>query len=182
MRLPLVYHPAYSCAWPSNHRFPMWKFADLHAHLSSIGLATPENTHRPREDPPHEWFTAVHDPDYYHAFLDGALGEHREEDERERGPRALLVLVAALRFCDHLAREHRRYRGAHPSSRVALCAEGDDRREDEAADVDLPLLHLDGGHCGGWKIAARTPKMLRFSELCDAGDAGTAAGVWAVRG
>lgn len=70
---PFVYHPSYSCAWPSAHRFPMWKFKDLHSTLSSLGLVTPSNLHMPRSDPPHEWFTAVHDPDYYEAFLEGAL-------------------------------------------------------------------------------------------------------------
>ena len=35
--MPLVYHPAYSCPWPSNHRFPMGKFADLHRVLRNLG-------------------------------------------------------------------------------------------------------------------------------------------------
>ena len=76
--LPLVYHPAYSCPWPAQHRFPMWKFADLHAHLSSIGLANQRSLHTPSEHPPHEWFEAVHEPSYYRDFLNGALGEKAE--------------------------------------------------------------------------------------------------------
>jgi hypothetical protein len=32
---PCVYHPDYSCAWPEKHRFPMWKFRDLHAVLTA---------------------------------------------------------------------------------------------------------------------------------------------------
>lgn len=51
----------------------MWKFADLHRHLTGLGLATAANMHVPREDPPHEWFEAVHDSEYYRAFLNGAL-------------------------------------------------------------------------------------------------------------
>jgi len=79
MRLvPLVYHPAYSCAWPRSHRFPMWKFADLYEHLSRMGVATADNVHRPLDNPPHEWFEAVHDRGYYRAFLDGQLGAEQE--------------------------------------------------------------------------------------------------------
>ena len=70
---PFVYHPSYSCPWPAAHRFPMWKFSDLHSHLCELGLVTPQNIHRPRDDPPHEWFTAVHDAEYYNAFLTGGL-------------------------------------------------------------------------------------------------------------
>ena len=78
MRLPLVYHPHYSCPWPSTHRFPMWKFADLHTHLRGIGLATDENVHAPVDEPPHEWFEAVHEQSYYRSFLAGELGETAE--------------------------------------------------------------------------------------------------------
>ena len=56
----------------------MWKFADLHAHLTRLGIATPRSIHRPRDDPPHEWFEDVHDAPYYRAFLAGALGEKAE--------------------------------------------------------------------------------------------------------
>ena len=76
--LPLIYHPSYSCAWPASHRFPMWKFRDLHTHLSAIGLVTAEAVHTPIDSPPHEWFEAVHEPAYYRAFLNGELGEKAE--------------------------------------------------------------------------------------------------------
>ena len=69
----------------------MRKFADLYAHLSSIGLATPANVHRPTDEPPHSWFEAVHDGAYYHAFLTGELGAEQErrigfKEEARRAP------------------------------------------------------------------------------------------------
>ena len=76
--LPLVYHPSYSCPWPANHRFPMWKFSDLYSHLRGLGIATDKNIHAPNPSPPHEWFEAVHDSNYYHSFLAGNLGEAAE--------------------------------------------------------------------------------------------------------
>lgn len=36
--LPIVYHANYSCAFPENHRFVMRKFADLYAHVNTLGL------------------------------------------------------------------------------------------------------------------------------------------------
>lgn len=77
MRLPLVYHPAYSCPWPAAHRFPMGKFSDLYAHLRMSGIATAENMHTPAE-PPAAWFTAVHKASYYDRFIGGALGAAQE--------------------------------------------------------------------------------------------------------
>ena len=76
--LPLVYHPSYSCAWPAAHRFPMWKFADLFAHLTNIGIASEANVHRPAETLPHDAVEAVHCPDYYQSFIGGTLGEKAE--------------------------------------------------------------------------------------------------------
>ena len=89
--LPLVYHPAYSCPWPSSHRFPMGKFADLHRVLRNLGLATADTIHKPTESPPHEWFENVHDRSYYRAFLAGNLGEAQERrigfrEETRRSP------------------------------------------------------------------------------------------------
>lgn len=70
----MVYHPRFSFEpWPAMHRFRMSKFADLHAHLLSTGIATAEQIHRPIDDPPDEWFTAVHDADYYYSFVDGTI-------------------------------------------------------------------------------------------------------------
>ena len=56
----------------------MWKFSDLHRVLRKVGLANSETIHRPLDDPPHDWFEAVHDPAYYRSFLAGQLGEKQE--------------------------------------------------------------------------------------------------------
>lgn len=55
----------------------MWKFARLHEQLTAFGLITPANLHTPTS-PPHAWFTAVHDADYYSDFMNGELGAPRE--------------------------------------------------------------------------------------------------------
>lgn len=49
MQIPLVTHPHYSYAFPARHRFPMEKFALLHAYLQKKGIATPSNSFRPGE-------------------------------------------------------------------------------------------------------------------------------------
>lgn len=78
-----VYHERYSAEpWPSTHSFPMWKFSELARLLSKHdgplgenGPAAMRAAFRPTDEPPHEWFEAVHDPEYYHAFLGGRLDE-----------------------------------------------------------------------------------------------------------
>lgn len=80
---PLVYHERYSAEpWPEKHSFPMSKFADLAKLLSrrdgplgAQGPAAMEAVFRPTSQPPEEWFVAVHDPEYYRAFIDGTLDE-----------------------------------------------------------------------------------------------------------
>ncbi|MDN3637764.1 histone deacetylase [Simiduia curdlanivorans] len=47
MLVPLVTHPAYSYAFPVQHRFPMDKFGLLHRYLREQGLAGSEHTFRP---------------------------------------------------------------------------------------------------------------------------------------
>ena len=71
---PLVYHPRYSCPWPRTHRFPMWKFKDLYSVVQRQRWFEPALVHRP---PPlaASAFTAVHDEDYYRAFVDGGLDD-----------------------------------------------------------------------------------------------------------
>jgi acetoin utilization deacetylase AcuC-like enzyme len=72
--LPMVYHPRYSFEpWPAAHRFRMSKFRDLHDHLLRERIAQPSQMHRPIDDPPDEWFTSVHDENYYLNFVDGTL-------------------------------------------------------------------------------------------------------------
>lgn len=74
-RLPLVYHPHYSCSWPPKHRFPMSKFADLHAFLlTQPSVLATASWHQP-ELPPHAWVEAVHEREYYRAFLGSRLGD-----------------------------------------------------------------------------------------------------------
>ena len=49
MRLPLVYHPNYSCPFPAEHRFVMSKFVRLYDHLVAKGIATADNLYQPAE-------------------------------------------------------------------------------------------------------------------------------------
>ncbi|CAN0080984.1 unnamed protein product, partial [Hapterophycus canaliculatus] len=80
---PLVYHERYSAdPWPPKHSFPMSKFSDLAELLADsdgpLGAEGPlamKAAFRPMERPPHEWFEAVHDPEYYRGFLEGTLDE-----------------------------------------------------------------------------------------------------------
>lgn len=80
---PLVYHERYSAyPWPETHSFPMSKFTDLAQLLGEedgpLGAAGPvvmDGAFRPMDRPPHDWFEAVHDAEYYHAFLAGSLDE-----------------------------------------------------------------------------------------------------------
>ena len=60
----------------------MSKFSDLAALLAKVdgplGAAGPialNGAFRPMDRPPHAWFEAVHDPEYYRAFLAGTLDE-----------------------------------------------------------------------------------------------------------
>lgn len=78
-----MYHERYSAEpWPPKHSFPMSKFSDLaellataNGPLGADGPVAMKGAFRPMERPPHEWFEAVHDPEYYRAFLGGALDE-----------------------------------------------------------------------------------------------------------
>ena len=40
--LPIVYHPNYSCPFPSDHRFVMRKFVDLYQQVLKLGLIAPD--------------------------------------------------------------------------------------------------------------------------------------------
>jgi acetoin utilization deacetylase AcuC-like enzyme len=67
MRLPLVYHPAYSAPLPSSHRFPMAKFQLLHDHLLQRDLARPQQLHQPLPIP-RRTLELVHGRAYHEAF------------------------------------------------------------------------------------------------------------------
>ena len=91
----------------------MWKFADLFAELSRLGVATSQNVYRPVDSPPHEWFEQVHEPTYYRAFLAGKLGSEQERrigfrEEARRAPlitRTLLECSGTVRTVE-LALQH----------------------------------------------------------------------------
>ncbi|WP_106476502.1 histone deacetylase family protein [Phytohalomonas tamaricis] len=72
MRLPLVYHPGYTIAWPETHPFPMAKFRALRERLTTLGFD---------DDPAITWLTPppatsaqllrVHSHDYLQTFYLG---------------------------------------------------------------------------------------------------------------
>lgn len=79
---PLVYHERYS-ARPWTHSFPMSKFADLakllgrdDGPLGAHGPVAMNAAFRPMDRPPHEWFEAVHNAEYYRGFLEGTLDKN----------------------------------------------------------------------------------------------------------
>ena len=72
MRLPLVYHPAYSAPLPSSHRFPMAKFKLLRALLEEQGLAREEQIHTPLRVPRRS-LELIHSRRYHQAFARGEL-------------------------------------------------------------------------------------------------------------
>eukprot|EP00752_Nemacystus_decipiens_P015135 g13483.t2 len=60
----------------------MSKFSDLaellakpSGPLGAVGPVAMDSAFRPMDRPPHEWFEAVHDPDYYRGFLEGTLDD-----------------------------------------------------------------------------------------------------------
>ena len=76
----------------------MWKFADLYDQLTKMGIAAADNVHAPLEDPPHEWFEAVHDATYYRAFLEGSLGTVQERRIGFREETRQAPLIARTRL------------------------------------------------------------------------------------
>jgi len=70
--LPLVYHPEYSFPFPGKHRFPMGKFARLHGHLRSRGIAHGDNEFRPGRAKA-TLLSQAHCPQYVSAMVDGTL-------------------------------------------------------------------------------------------------------------
>ncbi|AFZ31698.1 Histone deacetylase [Gloeocapsa sp. PCC 7428] len=72
MDLPIIYHPDYVAPLPEGHRFPMPKFSRLYELLIADGVAHPAQFHTPVQ-PPSEWITLVHTPDYFQAYCTGTL-------------------------------------------------------------------------------------------------------------
>ena len=89
MRLPLVYHPAYSAPLPSSHRFPMAKFKLLRAVLDEQWIARDEQIHRPLPVP-RRWLELTHSRRYHQAF---ARGELLPAEQRRIGLPATTPLV-----------------------------------------------------------------------------------------
>ncbi|MEH6343626.1 MAG: histone deacetylase [Bermanella sp.] len=68
--LPIVYHPNYSCPFPSGHRFVMRKFVDLYQEVLKQGLIAPD--HRNLYSPQTatiEALACVHDVDYLQSLV-----------------------------------------------------------------------------------------------------------------
>ncbi|PPS44012.1 histone deacetylase [Chroococcidiopsis sp. TS-821] len=72
MDLPIIYHPDYVAPLPAGHRFPMPKFSRLYELLIADGVAHPAQFHTPVQPPP-EWITLVHTPEYFQAYCTGTL-------------------------------------------------------------------------------------------------------------
>ncbi len=72
MSLPIVYHRDYVAPLPDGHRFPMEKFSSLYEQLLSDRVATLDQFYAP-EQPPLDWLTFVHEPDYVDAYCNGTL-------------------------------------------------------------------------------------------------------------
>jgi acetoin utilization deacetylase AcuC-like enzyme len=89
VRLPLVYHPAYSAPLPSSHRFPMAKFKLLRALLEEQGLAREEQIHTPLPVPRRS-LELIHSRRYHQAF---ARGELLPAEQRRIGLPATTPLV-----------------------------------------------------------------------------------------
>ncbi|MEP2942748.1 MAG: histone deacetylase [Hyphomicrobiales bacterium] len=70
--LPIIHHPAYNADIPSQHRFPMGKFAALMIYLRDIGLAVDENTFEP-VPAPSSWLALAHDQTYVDQVLNGTV-------------------------------------------------------------------------------------------------------------
>lgn len=71
--LPLVYHPNYSFSFDPKHRFVMSKFAQLHQHVKTLGLAGSNIT-----EPPHgsvKELEIVHCENYIHDLWHNRLDE-----------------------------------------------------------------------------------------------------------
>lgn len=76
--------------------------ADSAGPLGADGPVAMEAAFRPMERPPHEWFEAVHDPEYYRGFLEGTLDEKAKRRYH------------IVRQDEHLSASTARREGFHP--------------------------------------------------------------------
>jgi acetoin utilization deacetylase AcuC-like enzyme len=109
LRVPVVYHPAYSAPLSPAHRFPMPKFARLFTYLRETDLILAEQVAQP-EPAPRAWLELAHEPAYVSSVLEMRLSA---EAERRLGLplSAPLVLrsrcaVAGTVLAARLALEH----------------------------------------------------------------------------
>ncbi len=72
--LPLVYHPHYTAALPSGHRFPMTKFRRLYELLLQSGLVTSEDVHEPMPAK-RSWLELAHTPEYVEGVCSASLDD-----------------------------------------------------------------------------------------------------------
>jgi acetoin utilization deacetylase AcuC-like enzyme len=72
MSLPIVYHRDYVAPLPDGHRFPMVKFRNLYEQLLHDQVATLDQFYEPKQ-PPLDWLTLVHEPEYVNAYCNGTL-------------------------------------------------------------------------------------------------------------
>ena len=73
---PFVYHPAYSCPWPSTHRFPMAKFRLLRDVIVNSGIHSGDFHSPPHPFDESSFMEAVylaHDRDYIDRFCNDKL-------------------------------------------------------------------------------------------------------------
>lgn len=80
----------------------MSKFTDLaellgdqDGPLGAHGPVAMKRAFRPMDQPPHEWFEAVHDAEYYRAFLAGTLDE-KAMRRRERSTLDVIPMPFAM--------------------------------------------------------------------------------------
>lgn len=77
MKLPIVFHPAYSPEFDPSHRFPMEKFQLLFNHLKAIGVVDQCQWHTPNKATV-EQVALAHDPSYIAAFKNNELSYHAQ--------------------------------------------------------------------------------------------------------
>jgi acetoin utilization deacetylase AcuC-like enzyme len=95
MALPVVHHPAYTAVLPTEHRFPMRKFAALADTLLAEEIVAPGGFHEPPAPAPRAWIELIHD----RAYVDQVLaGQVPPAIEREIGLPVTATIVRRARY------------------------------------------------------------------------------------
>jgi acetoin utilization deacetylase AcuC-like enzyme len=95
--LPVVHHPAFTAVLPTDHRFPMAKFAALAERLIADEIIAPGGFAEPAAPVPREWIELVHDRAYIDQVLTGTVPP---AIEREIGlPVSETIVRRALYAC-----------------------------------------------------------------------------------